>query len=130
MFQSFAFQNYAFQTAVIANDNTASGKYTYQTPYQRLKIEQLQEKVRREKTELQRLDSVLAENQRKAAILEKSKADAKEAAVIARLAKLELEYLNEINRLMRVRALLLLRIKQNEEAMIVLLAMMRRRLRA
>jgi hypothetical protein len=69
----------------------------------------------------------LAENQRKAAILEKSKADAKEAAVIARLAKLELEYLNEINRLMQVRAVLLQQIKRNEEAMILLLMLKRRR---
>lgn len=129
MFQSYAFQSYAFQT-VVANDNTPSaGKYTYQTPYQRYKIE-LEEKIRKEKTDLQKLDSVLEENRRKAAILEKSKADAVEANVLERLAKLELEYLQEINRLTQVRAMLLLRIRQNEEALIVLLTQMRRRKRA
>jgi len=123
MFQSFAFVNYAFQTAVIANDNSAGWSYAH--PH--VEYQNRQEKLKKQKTELQKLDSVLAENQRKAAILEKSKADAKEAAVIARLAKLELEYLNEINRLMQVRAVLLQQIKRNEEAMILLLMLKRRR---
>jgi hypothetical protein len=133
MFQNAAFQSYSFQTAVIANDNTAPAHKEYnaiRTPNRAEEIEKYQAKIRKEKTELQKLDSVVAEFERKKSILKRSKTEAKESEVLSRLAKLELQYIQEINRLMQVRAMLLLRIKQDEEALIVLLMQARRRLRA
>ncbi len=122
MFQSNSFQSNAYQMQSAANDNSAGWTYTH--PH--VERDNLREKIRREKTELQKIDSVIAENQRKADIAAKSKLEAKQAQAL-RLAKAENEYLEEINRLMQVRAWLLQRIKRNEEALILLLMTKRRR---
>lgn len=122
-FQSNAFQRNAFQISAAANDNN-SGGYTYVKPYD--EYLQRQEKLRKEKTELQKVESVIAENKRLAELAAKNKLEASKKAA-ERLARLEAEYLGEINRLTQVRVMLMQRIKQNEEAMIMLLAMKRRR---
>lgn len=124
-FQANAFQNNAFQISLAANDNTAGKEgYTYVKPYD--EYLQRQEKLRKEKSELEKVSSVIAENKRLAELAAKNKLEASKKAAL-RLAKLEAEYLAEINRLTQVRAMLLQRIKRNEEAMIVLLMMKRRR---
>jgi hypothetical protein len=126
-FQSNAFQNNAFQIKLAANDNGWLGGGAYVTPYQRHE-QAIKEKIRKEKTELEKLDSVLEEYKRKQEQAARNKLLAQKKAAL-RLAELENDYLKEINRLMQVRALLMLNIKRNEEALIVIL-MMRRRLRA
>jgi hypothetical protein len=123
MFQTTAFQSYAFQVAgAAANDNSAGWSYTH--PH--VERDNLREKIRREKSELEKLDSVIAENNRKAELAARNKLEAKRAQAL-RLAQLENEYLSEINRLMQVRALLLQRIKQDEEALFLMMMLRRRR---
>lgn len=130
MFSS-GFQSFAFQTA--GNDNRPTGnggkQESYVTPYQLLQQQEYREKlIRREKTELEKLESVLAENRRKAELAAKNKLLATERRAIA-LAKAEAEYLAEINRLLMVRAELMQRIKENESILVILMIMRRRRLR-
>lgn len=128
MFQGIAFQRIAFQTnGNIANDNLLGGKdYSYFTPYQKQR-----EKIRKERTELQKLDSVLKETERKkqlaALSLQTAKEQKKKQAAI-RLLKLENDLLEEINRLLAVRAELMRRIRE-DEAILVIMMMKRRRLR-
>ena len=131
MFQTSAFQSYAFQIngkAANDNDGLLGGKdYSYQTPYKK----ELEAKIRKEKTELQKVDSVLAETERKKqlaalALLAAQEQKKKQAAL--RLLKLEQEYLEEISRLLAVRAELIQRIRE-DEALLVIMMMKRRRLR-
>ena len=123
MFQTFAFQSNAYQTAgTAANDNSAGWGYTH--PH--VERENLRAKIRREKSELEKLESVIAENRRKADLAAQNKLLAKKQAAL-RLAALENEYLTEINRLMQVRAMLLLRIRQDEEALFLMMMLKRRR---
>lgn len=126
MFQTFAFQTGAFQYNGAANDNTGGKKesYTYQKPYD--EYLQRQNQLKKQKTELEKVESVIAENKRKAELAAKNKLEASKKAAL-RLAQLEAEYLAEINRLLQVRALLVQQIKRNEEALILLLMVKRRR---
>lgn len=132
MFQSAAFQSFAFQTA--GNDNQPAGgghhgDYYFQTPYQKHKAEiELQEKVKREKTELERLESVLREVERKKEIAAQSRlvAQAKRAEALARI---EAAYIEEINRLRAIKADLMRRIKEDESILIIFMVMRKRRLR-
>lgn len=120
-FQSNAYQSNAYQIGSAVNDNNVGG-WSYTHPY----IEAQNERIRKEKSELQKLESVIAENQRKADLAAKSRAEAKQAAAL-RLARLENEYLEEISRLMQVKSLLLQRIRRNEEELLMLLMLKRRR---
>jgi DNA polymerase III delta prime subunit len=123
MFQSNSFQSFAFQTTGNAtNDNTAGWSYTH--PH--VDRDNLREKIRREKSELQKLDSVIVENQRRAELAKKAKEAAKQKRALE-LAIQENQFLEEINRLMQVRALLLQRIKQDEEALFLMMMLRRRR---
>ena len=129
MFQSYAFQVGAFQTPINDNNPSGNGGYFYQTPYQKHREEiELQEKVKREKTELEKLESVIAENKRKAELAAQNRLKA-QARQAANLARLEAEFLAEINRLSMVRAALIKSIKENEAILILLIVMKRRRLR-
>ena len=127
------FQSIAFQTP--ANDNPigngGGGKQeVWVTPYQLLQQQEYREKlIRKEKTELEKLESVLAENRRKAELAAKNKEIAASKQRVIALARAEAEYLAEINRLLMVRAELMQRIKENESILIILMVMRRRRLR-
>lgn len=132
-FQSNAFQLNAFQ--ILAGrpepERVVPGGYVWHAPYHKYKDEeQKREQIRRDKTELERLEAVLAENERKKLLAAQSLAEAKAAKAKERLARLEREYIDEINRLLMVRASLMRRIRENEGLLIVMLAMRRRRLRA
>lgn len=131
MFQSYAFQSYGFQV-VVGQTATTGGGFVY--PYEKLRDEQYErEKLRKQKSELEKLDSVLKEAQRKAALAEESKRIAQEKEDkrnAKRLANLEQELLNEITRLLMVRAEIVARIRRSEEQLILMIAMKRKRLRA
>jgi len=124
------FMNFSFQTAGNDNQPTGGGKQeAWVTPYQLLQQQEYREKlIRKEKTELEKLESVLAENRRKAELAARNKQIATERRAKA-LAKAEAEYLAEINRLLMVRAELMQRIKENESILVILMIMRRRRLR-
>ena len=129
-FQSNAFQRNAFQ--IVSNDNspTGNGGNYYQTPYQRYKDEiELEEKVKREKSELEKLESVLRETERKKELAAKNRLVAQEKRALE-LARLEAAYLEEINRLLVIKADLMRRIKEDESILIIFMVMKRRRLRA
>lgn len=131
-FQRNAFQRNAFQIVggTDTQESTGHGRYTYETPYQKLrKKEEQQAKIRKQKSDLEKLNSVLAEMERRKSLAAESKLLAKKQR-IAELQALENEYLTEINRLLMVRAELTRRIKEDEGILIVLIAMKRRRLRA
>ncbi len=129
-FQFGAYQAFAYQTLTgirSIDENLLGGKdypnkdFSYVTAYQK-------EKIRKEKTELQKLESVLQETERKKEVVVKSRSIAKKQAAI-RLLKLENEYLQEINRLLMVRAELIRRIRE-DEAILIIMMMRKRRLRA
>jgi hypothetical protein len=121
------FMSLAFQT-VSANDNKPSNAGDHVRPYDRYKEQEYQERIKREKTELERLDSVLAENRRKAELAARNKQIAASERRAIALARAEAEYLAEINRLLMVRADLIRRIRE-DEAILVIMMMKRRRLR-
>ncbi len=123
MFQGNSFQN-SFQINGAANDNDNSAGWSYVHPH--VERDNLREKLRREKSELEKVNSVLAEFERKKQLAAQNKLLA-QAKAAERLAKLELEYENEINRLLQVRVLLLQRIKQDEEALFLMMMLKRRR---
>lgn len=125
------FMNYAFQTVGTgSNDNgllggIMTGPYQYHSPYKKL-----EEKIRKEKTELAKVQSVIDEYTRKKELAAKNRVIAielnkKKAGL--RLANLENEFLNEINRLLAVRAELMRRVRESEATLFIL--MKRRRLR-
>lgn len=133
MFQTYAFQPYAFQTVVGGSQVISGGGrikegYTYVHPIVEYRQREYERKIKQEKSDLEKLESVLAENKRKAELAAQNKLIASKKAAL-RLAKLEAEYLEEINRLMQVRAVLMLSIRRNEEALFMLMMMARRRLR-
>lgn len=131
-FQSNAFQRNAFQivggTDVVQPTPGDSRQHdVYITPYQAVKLRQ--EKLRKEKTELEKLDSVLKNIEKKKAVVSESKLLAKKKRALE-LEQKENEYLQEINRLLVVRSDLMRRINEDEGLLILLMAMKRRRLRA
>lgn len=127
-FQSNAFQWSAYQ---IARQSPISGSsdYSYVYPFQLEKIErEKRESLKKQKTDLERIDSVLKETERLKNLAAESKAIAKEQRAIE-LAKKEQEYLLEINRLLTVRAELIRRIQKNQQIVIAIVMMRKRRLR-
>lgn len=104
-------------------------EYSHVYPFQLEKIErEKREALKREKTDLERIDSVIKENERLQALAAESKLIAKEQRAIE-LAQKEQEYLLEINRLLTVRAELIRRIRKNEQFIIAVVLMKKRRLR-
>lgn len=135
-FQSNAFQSNAFQiirNAVSIVGSSGNEKYTYATPYQILQSPQAQrDKIKAVKTDLARVDSVLEETTRKKLLAEESRKLAKQRNALKRsieLEALEREYLNEINRLLMVRADLIRRIRADEEILVVMIMARKRRFR-
>lgn len=140
-YQIGAFQAYAYQTisGIPSNDNGWLGggdpkkdSYSYHSPNSLYEQEQ-REKIRKRKSELQKLESVLEENQRKKALAERSRIEAqalKRKQAEERLIRFELELQKEINRLLAVRAELIRRVQEEEALLLIILMMRRRRLRA
>ncbi len=128
MFQSYAFQSYGFQGVVGAGQPQPSGgkPYIYTPNYS---LERQQEKVKKTKTEIQKLSSVLAEYERKRALAEESLLIAQETER-NRLLALQNELITEINRLLIVKAELMARKKREEETLIMMMITRRRRFRA
>lgn len=121
------FQSNAFQTSGVFGLATGgNGTYSYHPEYQRALQKQ---NIRRDKTELQKVVSVISEYQRKEAIVAESTklASQKERA---RLLKLQNELITEINRLLMVKAEMMARIKRQEEHLILMVALKRKRFRA
>jgi len=136
MFQTTAFQSYAFQvagTGVVQPGDGDGDKRAYVPSYQRYANEEKQrEKIRKEKTELEKLESVLREEQRKKSLASESKKLAEERNKLKRaidLEALEREHLEEINRLLMVRAELIRRIRNDEEVLLILIMARKRRFR-
>lgn len=129
MFQSGAFQSVAFQTvwAVATPDTDTVGDS--RSHYQRFQdAERQREKLRKEKTEAQKLQSVISEYERRKSITDESLLIAEESER-ARLLAAQNELITEINRLLIVKAEMMARIKRSEELLILMLAMRRKRFR-
>jgi membrane protein involved in colicin uptake len=127
-FQSGAFQ-YAGNYAGIAGGLTK--QYSYHPSWQ--SDEYRREEIRKNKTELQKVESVINENERLKALAAQSEAIAREKkskSAITRLEKLQQQYVEEINRLLMVRAALVKRIAEDESMLIIMIAMRRKRFRA
>lgn len=130
-YQIGAYQAFAYQTLSgdPANDNDwlgGGGSYSYNTPYKKYAAEEVQrEKIAQEKSELEKLESVLKEAERKKELAAQNRLIASERRAIE-LAALELEYLNEINRLLGVRIELVRRIKESEAILIILMVRRKR----
>lgn len=127
-FQLSGFQRNAFQenlqvSAVVGDDTRRSYVPSYQ-----MAATESEKQLKRQKSELEKLQSVLAENERRKQLAAESKAKA-DAANAQRLAALELEYELEINRLLAIRTDLLARIRENEEAIVMMAIAKRKRLR-
>ncbi len=122
------FQLVAFQTVVGKGEPQAAGgtPYIYNPSYQQAVQEQ---KVKREKSELQKLESVLSEYQRREALALESLMLAEESER-SRLLEIQNNLLSEINRLLMVKAEMMARVKRSEEMLILMIAMRRKRLRA
>lgn len=129
-YQIGAYQAFAYQTVTgirSVDQNLLGGKdFSYVTAYQKHEKDQ-REKIRKEKFELQKVESVLQETERKKDLVARNRQSANKAATL-RLLKLENEYLEEINRLLAVRAELMKRIAEDETILIILM-MKRRKLR-
>lgn len=127
--------------AITESDDTASGvgatdtpasddtgglpsSYSYFPEYHARQAE-----VKKAKTELQKVDSVLLEYERRRALAEESLRLAEESET-QRLLKLQNELITEITRLLMVKADLMARVRRGEEQLILMIAMRRRRLRA
>lgn len=127
---STGFQSFAFQSAGLTNVPQATGglPYTYVPAYQLREIEQ-RKKVKKTKTEAQKLESVLNEYERRKALAEESLLIA-EQSERNRLMSVQNELITEINRLLMVKAELMARMKSEEEQLIMMMIIRRRRFRA
>lgn len=130
-FQWNSYQNNAYQIAraAPASGGSPSGTYSQFYPFQLEKVEKEKKAaLKRQKSDLDRIDSVLAENRRLMAMAAENKLLAKEVRALELAAK-EQEYLEEINRLLMVRAGLVLKMRRNEQFIIAIVLMKKRRLR-
>jgi len=99
---------------------TGGHPYSYQPQYAQIK---------KQKTELQKVDSVLAEFERKQTVAAQSLALTVNVNRQAQLLAIQNDLINEINRLLVVKAEMMARVRRDEE-MLILMAFSRRRLRA
>lgn len=108
--------------------------YTYVAPYQlRRQEDKSREILKKHKTDLDRVNSVIAENERKKNLATESKLQAEQRKKVTRaieLAELESEYLNEIARLIIVRDGIVRRIKKEEELLTIMIVAKKHRLRS
>jgi len=88
-----------------------------------------QAEVKKTKTELQKVESVISEYERRRALAEESLKIAEESET-ERLLAVQNELIAEITRLLMVKADLMARVRRGEEQLILMIAMRRRRLRA
>ena len=128
-FQSNAFQSNAFQILTANTTQIDSGglPYIYIPADQQREIEH-RKQIATQKTELQKVVSVISEYERQRALAEESLKIAGEKAQ-ARLLKAQNELIAEINRLLMVKAELMARIRREEEQLILIAALRRRRFR-
>jgi hypothetical protein len=134
MFQSSAFQSVAFQVAGIGKGTPQSSVsgfgYDGRTPYRKFQDEEYQKnKIKAEKTELQKVEAVLSENYRKAGLAANNAKIANNKNAL-RLNALEKEIRDEIARLLMVRNGIIERVRQNDEALIMMMIANRKKLRA
>lgn len=128
-FQTNAFWRKSYQIGNNDNAEQNTAGFVYHSPYSDFKRKEAKrEEIRKEKTELEKLESVLREAERKKALATANKLLAKKAQAL-RLANLENEYLEEINRLLKLRGELVQRIRRNEEDLLIMLIISRRKLR-
>jgi hypothetical protein len=112
-----------FQPLPLAED---LGGYVYQPNYRE---EQQKKQIKKTKSEIEKLDSVLSEYQRRQLLAEESLSIAQEKERL-RLLKAQNELIEEINRLLMVKAELMARKKREEQALVILMIASRRKLRA
>lgn len=125
------FQSIAFQGVFGVNVQTYGDSRSHYQKFQAAEYErekQLQ-KIRKQKTEAQKLQSVINEYERRRLLAEESFLIAEESEK-ARLLSVQNELINEINRLLMVKAEMMARTKRDEEMLILMIAMKRRRFRA
>jgi hypothetical protein len=103
-----------------------TGGYVYQPNYRE---EQQKKQIKKTKSEIEKLDSVLSEYQRRQLLAEESLSIAQEKERL-RLLKAQNELIEEINRLLMVKAELMARKKREEQALVILMIASRRKLRA
>jgi hypothetical protein len=132
-FQSNAFQRNAFQivTSVTPPDNDngwlgGGGDYTYHRPYDKLREDEYQRKLARERARLKTLEQELAEAEKRKQQAEVILAEQKAARAQAALEK---QILAQIRRLSLERAALIRRIDEDEATLVLLLMAARRRSR-
>ena len=113
---------------IIAESGGLPKAYSYFPEYHAQEAKQKLE-IKKSKTELQKLDSVLSEYERRQALAAESLRLAEESET-QRLLTLQNELITEITRLLMVKAELMARVKRGEEQLILMIAMRRRRLRA
>lgn len=132
-FQAGAFQIPGFQISQVNVTGKPQAAYTYVHPFQLHRIEEEKRaKLRKEKSDLDKLESVVAENRRRAELIEQSRLLAirnRSKARAIELAQMEQDYLLEITRLLMVKAELMRRIQQTEQVIIAVVVMKKRRLR-
>jgi hypothetical protein len=102
--------------------------YSYFPQYHKQEEKQKSE-IRKSKTDLQKIDSVLVEYERRKALADESLLLAEESEN-QRLLTLQNQLIAEISRLLMVKAELMARVRRGEEQLILMIAMRRKRLRA
>ncbi len=121
------FQFVAFQTVWGGSSAPSTGgglPYIYNPNFQAKKQE-----IKKNKTELQKVQSVISEYERRRALAEESLRIADESEH-QRLLSIQNELIEEINRLLIVKAEMMARLKRSEEQLILMMAMRRKRFRA
>ena len=128
MFQAIAFQVGAFQSVFGAGVPQPQGglPYIYQPNYRQ---EEKKRQIKKTKTEIEKVSSVIGEYERKRALAEKSLSVARETER-NRLLSVQNELIAEINRLLMVKAELMARKKRQEEELIIMMIASRRKFRA
>lgn len=121
------FQSVAFQTVVGLGGAQPTGHgYSYQTPYQRHRIAEQEERIKQQKTDLQKVESVIQEYERRKEITADSLARVSSKRQEARLLTAQNELISEISRLLEVRAELMAKLRQEEDALILMLIFQRK----
>lgn len=104
-----------------------SDKYTYVPAYQKQ-----EEKVKRARTDLDRINNVIKETERKKALAERSRKIAAENRAIKRALELEekeRELIQELSRLLTIRLELIHKLRAEEELLILMIVAKKRRLK-
>jgi len=133
-FQWNAFQWNAYQIAravVTPTGGSDEGREAYLSSYERMLLRDQKAKIKKTKTDLEKLESVLKETERRKALAAESAELARKRKSLTRAIELEAaeaDFLSEINRLLMVRAELVRRVRAEEDAF-MLMMMARKRFR-